>query len=402
MHYALKIIIKMLILCILTNIKVVLLSSYKKKIKRFIFFTQLEKRFTKKKRRIRMKNTMKKAVAIFMAATMTMGMLAGCGSSSEKQKENDGNKQETEDNGKIKIAFVPQLIGIPYFTAMEKGGQQAAEDLGVEFLYTGATQASATEQVKIMDSLIKQGVDAMSLSVLDSSSTNPYIEKAQEAGIPVYTSDSDAPDSTREFYVAQATDEALGRTLMDRLAAQIDEKGQIGIVSGESTATNLNTWISFMEKQQKEKYPNIEIVDIRYTQGGSSEQALKQAQELMTRYPDLKGLVAVASSTIPGVAQAVQQEGKAGKVKVIGYGSPATVKPFIEQGVMEESILWDAQELGYLTVWAGKMVAEGKEFEEVNEIKGISNPVTWDAENKILLLGDPLIITKDNVNDFDF
>lgn len=349
-----------------------------------------------------MKNMMKKAVAIFMAATMVMGMLAGCGSSTEKPKEDGGSKQETGDNGKMKIAFVPQLIGIPYFTAMEKGGQQAAEDLGVEFLYTGATQASAAEQVKIMDSLIKQGVDAMSLSVLDSSSTNPYIEKAQEAGIPVYTSDSDAPDSTREFYVAQATDESLGRTLMDRLAAQIDEKGQIGIVSGESTATNLNTWISFMEKQQKEKYPDIEIVDIRYTQGGSSEQALKQAQELMTRYPDLKGLVAVASSTIPGVAQAVQQEGKAGKVKVIGYGSPATVKPFIDAGVMEESILWDAEELGYLTVWAGKMVAEGKEFKEVNEIEGISNPVTWDAENKILLLGDPLIITKDNVDDFDF
>ncbi len=355
-----------------------------------------------------MKNTMKKAVALLIAATMTSGMLAGCGNSGnsgnsgDKPKDNGGSKQQTEDNDKLKIAFVPQLIGIPYFTAMEKGGKQAAEDLDVEFLYTGATQASATEQVKIMDSLIKQGVDALSLSVLDSSSTNPYIEKAQEAGINVYTSDSDAPDSTREFYVAQATDEALGRTVMDRLAAQIDEKGQIGIVSGESTATNMNTWISFMEKQKEEKYPDIEIVDIRYTQGGSSEQALKQAQELMTRYPDLKGIIAVASSTIPGVAQAVQQEGKAGKVKVIGYGSPATVKPFVEAGVMEESVLWDAEELGYLTVWAGKMAAEGKEFEEVNEIEGISNPVTWDAENKTLLLGDPLIITKDNVDDFDF
>ena len=355
-----------------------------------------------------MKNTMKKAVALLIAATMTSGMLAGCGNSGnsghsgDKPKDNGGSKQQTEDNDKLKIAFVPQLIGIPYFTAMEKGGKQAAEDLDVEFLYTGATQASATEQVKIMDSLIKQGVDALSLSVLDSSSTNPYIEKAQEAGINVYTSDSDAPDSTREFYVAQATDEALGRTVMDRLAAQIDEKGQIGIVSGESTATNMNTRISFMEKKKEEKYPDIEIVDIRYTQGGSSEQALKQAQELMTRYPDLKGIIAVASSTIPGVAQAVQQEGKAGKVKVIGYGSPATVKPFVEAGVMEESVLWDAEELGYLTVWAGKMAAEGKEFEEVNEIEGISNPVTWDAENKTLLLGDPLIITKDNVDDFDF
>lgn len=378
-----------------------------------------------------MKNRSKKIMALLLTGMMTAGLLAGCGgnaASNESQEpaQEAAPAQEAGDAGAadegqaaeaaeteaaesgaasgegLKIAFVPQLIGIPYFTAMEEGGNQAAADLGVEFLYTGATQASAAEQVKIMDSLIKQGVDALSLSVLDSSSTNPYIEKAQEAGICVYTSDSDAPDSTREFYVAQALDEDLGRTLMDHLAAQIDEEGQIGIVSGESTATNLNTWISYMEEQQKEKYPNIEIVDIRYTQGGSSEQALKQAQELMTRYPDLKGLIAVASSTIPGVAQAVQQEGKAGEVKVIGYGSPATVKPFIDSGVMEESILWDAKELGYLTVWAGAMAAQGKEFEEVNEIEGISNPVKWDAENKILLLGEPLVITKDNVDTFDF
>ena len=118
--------------------------------------------------------------------------------------------------------------------------------------------------------------------------------------------------------------------------------------------------------------------------------------------PDLKGLVAVASSTIPGVAQAVQQEGKAGEVAVIGYGSPATVKPFIESGVMKQSVLWNAYDLGYLTVWAGKMAAEGKEFEATNQIECIADPVTWDAENKILLLGQPLIIDKDNVNDFDF
>ena len=378
-----------------------------------------------------MKNRSKKIMTLLLTGVMSAGLLAGCGGNSasnesqesaqeaapaqeagdagavEDEQAAEAAQTESADSGAatgegIKIASVPQLIGIPYFTAMEEGGNQAAADLGVEFLYTGATQASAAEQVKIMDSLIKQGVNALSLSVLDSSSTNPYIEKAQEAGIVVYTSDSDAPDSTRDFYVAQALDEDLGRTLMYHLAAQIDEEGQIGIVSGESTATNLNTWISFMEEQQKEKYPNIEIVDIRYTQGGSSEQALKQAQELMTRYPDLKGLVAVASSTIPGVAQAVQQEGKAGEVKVIGYGSPATVKPFIDSGVMEESILWDAKELGYLTVWAGAMAAQGKEFEEVNEIAGISNPVKWDAENKILLLGEPLVITKDNVDSFDF
>jgi len=186
------------------------------------------------------------------------------------------------------------------------------------------------------------------------------------------------------------------------LAAQINEEGQVGIVSGESTATNLNTWINYMKERQAEKYPKIEIVDIRYTQGGSSEQALKQAQDLMTRFPDLKGLIAVASSTIPGVAQAVQQEGRAGEIAVIGYGSPATVKPYMDAGVMKESILWNAYELGYLTVWAGKMVVEGKPFEEVNIIEGITDPVKYFPDEKILLLGNPLIITPENVNNFTF
>lgn len=368
-----------------------------------------------------MKKKMSKHVALLLAAAMTAGSLAGCsggqsaptGTTAAEAKAEDTKAEEpagsteaakTEEGtgDKVKIAFIPQLIGIPYFSAMESGGKKAAEDLGVEFLYTGSTQASAAEQVKIMDSLIKQGVNAISLSVLDSSSTNPYIKKAQEAGIKVYTSDSDVPDSTRDFYVAQALDKDLGTTLMDCLGEQMGGSGKVGIVSGESTATNLNTWIDYIKQRQEEKYPDIEIVDIRYTQGGSSEQALKQAQELMTRYPDLKGLVAVASSTIPGVAQAVQQEGKAGEVAVIGYGSPATVKPFIESGVMKQSVLWNAYDLGYLTVWAGKMAAEGKEFEATNQIECIADPVTWDAENKILLLGQPLIIDKDNVNDFDF
>lgn len=348
-----------------------------------------------------MRNRRMKLTAALLTAALTCGMLAGCQGTGEGGNDQKG-EAGGEKSGKTKIAFIPQLVGIPYFSAMEEGGERAAKDLGVEYLYTGATQANAAEQVKIMDSLIKQGVDAISLSVLDSSSTNPYIEKAQEAGIHVYTADSDAPDSTREFYVAQASDEDLGRTLMDRLAAQIGEKGKVGIVSGESTATNLNTWISFMQKQQEEKYPDIEIVDIRYTQGGSSEQALKQAQELMTRYPDLKGLIAVASSTVPGVAQAVEQEGKIGEVAVIGYGSPETVKPFIDSGVMEESIMWDAEALGYLDVWAGVQVVEGKEFQEVNEVEGLENPVTWNEETKTLLLGDPLIINKDNVDDYDF
>lgn len=325
-------------------------------------------------------------------------LVAGCGGSTKPVGGSGGG----EGGKPLRVAFIPQLVGIPYFTAMEKGGKRAAKELGVEFTYRGAPTASAPQQVQLMDTLVRQGYDAISVSVLDPASINPAIANARAKDVAVLTSDSDSPDSDRQAYVAQATDEALGRTLMDRLAAQIGEKGQVGIVSGEATATNLNAWIKFMKQRAADKYPDIDIVDTRFTKGGATEDAQRQAQELMTSHPQLKGLVAVASTTVPGVAQAVQASGKKGDVAVIGYGSPATVRPFIKSGVMKESVLWDPEKLGYLTVWAMQQVAEGKPFKASNDVSGVEGAVAWDAKAKRLLLGPPLVIDADNVDDFDF
>lgn len=58
---------------------------------------------------------------------------------------------------KYKIAFVPKLIDIPYFNAMEEGGKKATQDLDVEFIYTGPVTADVAKQIEIIDNLITQG-----------------------------------------------------------------------------------------------------------------------------------------------------------------------------------------------------------------------------------------------------
>lgn len=324
--------------------------------------------------------------------------IGACGGTTEKV----GGGGSSGGKGDVKVAFIPQLVGIPYFTAMKQGGERAAKELGVKFTYRGAPTASAPQQVQIMDTLIRQGYDAVSVSVLDPASINPAIKTARQKGVTVLTSDSDSPSSDRQAYVAQATDQGLGFTLMDRLAKQMNDEGEVGIVSGEATATNLNSWIKFIKQRAADKYPKIKIVDVRFTKGGATEDAQRQAQELMTSHPNLKGLIAVASTTVPGVAQAVKAAGKTGKVAVIGYGSPATVRPFIHSGVMKESILWNPEELGYLTVWAMQRVAEGKSFEASNKVPGFDHPISYDASKKQLLLGPPLVIDASNVDKFKF
>ena len=302
---------------------------------------------------------------------------------------------------KPKVAFVPQLIGIPYFNAMEAGGKRAAEELGVDFIYSGPVDTNPVDQLQIVQNLIDQGVNAVSVSVLDASSITPVVEAAKAKGIKLFTSDSDAPDSGRAVYVAQATDEGLGTAIIDELVKRVGEDAKIGIVSGEATASNLNAWIGFMQKQAAAKYPKLKLLEPQYA-GGTAQRAAQIAGDLMTANPDIKAIIAVASSTCPGVAQAIETAGKIGSVIGTGYCSPNTARSYIKSGAFGFTVLWDPAQLGYLTVWAGKQLIDGKAFAAENTVPGFTSPVTYDAAKGILLLGPPAIFTADNVDKFDF
>jgi ABC-type sugar transport system substrate-binding protein len=299
------------------------------------------------------------------------------------------------------VAFVPQLVGIPYFNAMEEGGKKAAEALGVKFIYSGPVDTNPVDQLQIVQNLVNQGVGAVSVSVLDASSIAPVVESAKAKGVKLFTSDSDAPQSGRAVYVAQATDQGLGFTIIDELVKRVGPDAKIGIVSGEATASNLNAWIGFMQQRAKEKYPKLTLLEPQFA-GGTAERAAQIATDLMTANPDVKAIIGVASTTCPGVAQAIETAGKIGKVIGTGYCSPNTARNYLKDGAFGFSVLWDPAELGYLTVWAGKQLIDGKPFQASNTVKGMSHPVSFDAKTGVLLLGDPAVFTAENVDKYKF
>ncbi|ODN71821.1 autoinducer 2 ABC transporter substrate-binding protein [Methylobrevis pamukkalensis] len=299
------------------------------------------------------------------------------------------------------VAFVPQLIGIPYFNAMEEGGKKAAADLGVEFIYSGPVDTNPVDQLQIVQNLIDQGVGAVSVSVLDASTIAPVVEQAKAKGVKLFTSDSDAPDSGRAVYVAQATDQGLGYAIIDEMVERVGEEATVAIVSGEATASNLNAWIGFMQERAKDKYPKLTLLEPQYA-GGAADRAAQIATDLMAANPDLKGIIGVASTTCPGVGQAIETAGKIGSVIGTGYCSPNTARSYLKSGSFGYSVLWDPAKLGYLTVWAGKQLIDGKPFEASVQLPGFDSPTTYDPATGILLLGEPAVFTADNVDQFDF
>ncbi len=326
--------------------------------------------------------------------------LSSCGSTAKPQGAAPGSGAAA-NSGTIKMAFVPQIVGIPYYAGFEQGAQKAAAQFGVAFKMSGPSTANSAEQLRIFESLVQQGYKAISVSPLDPTSINSAIAAARAKGVIVTTSDADAAKSERQVFVSQASDKDLGYAVMDSLAQQMGGSGSYGIVSGAPDTASLDAWAAFIQERAKTKYPNIQLVGgVRHAT--DSALALKEAQNLMTAFPDIKGIVGVPSTAVPGVSQAVQNAGKKGKVAVIGYGSPKTAGPFIKSGVMKETVLWDVPQLGYLTVWANKQLLDGKQFQATNTVPGIDHPITYDAGTKTLLLGPPKIFDASNYAQFDY
>ena len=335
------------------------------------------------------------AVAGLALALVASGCGQGSGGSASGGGGGGGGEQQ------VRVAFVPKLQGIPYFEAMNTGGQAACQELGCQWLYQGPVTADPAAQADIVRSYIQQGVDALIVAPNDPDSMAPLLQQAKDAGIAVATSDTDAPNSVRQVFVEQASTEGIGQALTDALLEAMGGQGRYAIVSCGQTAENLNSWIEVQRAYTAEKYPAAQIVDTVYA-GEDQAKATQMATDLMNAHPDLTGLVGECTSSAPGVAQAVRDAGKIGQVFTVGLGTPQSMLPYLEDGSSSASILWDVQHLGYLTAWAGVQLAQGKQFQPTNDVSDDITGVTYDDQTKVLLLGPPLRITKDNAGDYDY
>jgi rhamnose transport system substrate-binding protein len=347
---------------------------------------------------MRMTRTTRLTASLGLAALLT---LTACGQGSGGSASSGGSGSGSSGGDNFKIAFVPKLQGIPYFEAMNTGGKKACEELGCTWLYQGPVEADPAAQADIVRSYIQQGVDALIVAPNDPDSMAPLLKQAADAGIKVATSDTDAPNSVRQVFVSQASTEGIGQALTDALMDAMGGKGKYAIVSCGQTAENLNSWIEVQKAYTAEKYPGAEIVDTVYA-GEDQAAATQMATDLMNAHPDLTGLVGECTSSAPGVAQAVRDANKIGQVFTVGLGTPKSMLPYLEDGSSSASILWNVENLGYLTAWAGVQLAAGKDFQETNKVNDDMTDVAFDDTTKVLLLGPPLRITKENAGQFDY
>lgn len=338
-------------------------------------------------------------VAAALAATSLL-LAAGCSS----RNEPGGSAAPTTTAGggdEVTVVFVPKLQGSAFFEAMDEGGKKAmAEIPGLKWTMEGPVDADPTQQADIVRKYIQQKVDVLMVAPNDPDSIAPILKEAQDAGIHVGTTDTDAPNSVREVMVNQATAQGIGETIATTLAEVMGGEGKIATVSCGETAANLNSWIEVQNATFKEKYPKIDMFKTVYA-GEDQAKAVTMATDIINSTPDLKGLIGECTTSAPGVAEAVKNAGKVGEIFTVGVGTPKAMLPYLTDGSSSGSILWDVESLGYLTAWAAVQLANGAEFQASQDVGSITG-VEYDAANKTLILGKPHVFTKDDAGNYNY
>ncbi|MBT2725832.1 autoinducer 2 ABC transporter substrate-binding protein [Bacillus sp. ISL-75] len=344
---------------------------------------------------------MKKVLGTILSFVLMLGLLAGCVSTNSGESKNTAEKK-SDSNGKLKIAVVPKLVGIPYFNASEKGAIQAGKDLGVDVIYTGPTEPDAAQQVKVIEDLISQKVDVIAVAPNDPAAITPVLKKAKDAGIKVMDWDTPADQSVVELSVHQIDDEAYGRHIAKSLIEKMGtDKGEIAILTGGLSAANLNSWIDGAKKELEENYPGIKLVSDKIATDEKQPVAYQKTLDLIKSYPNLKGIMAFSTIAPIGAAQAIQEKGLQDKVSVVGTALPKDSKPFLEDGSLDVAILWEPDKLGYLTVALAKELVNGKKPTDGQDVTNVGKIELW-KDGKTVIMGPPSDFTKENAGKFDF
>ena len=297
------------------------------------------------------------------------------------------------------IAMMPKAKGDPYFVSCRAGAEEAANELGVELIWDGPTSLDAAKQNELVENWITRKVDAIAVAVENRAAISTVLRKARERGIRVLTWDADAEPDARDYFVNQATAEGIGNTLTDEAARLLGGRGEFAIITGALSAANQNEWIAFIRKRLAEKYPALELATIRPSDD-DRDKAFAETQTILKVHPAVKLMMAISAPAVPGSAEAVRQAGRR-DVNVIGLSLPNINKPYVHDGIVQTVVLWNTRDLGYLSVYAGTLLAQNKLQTGARSVQA-GRLGTIEIRGSEIILGPPLMFTRANIDRFDF
>jgi ribose transport system substrate-binding protein len=248
----------------------------------------------------------------------------------------------------------------PFFVTLRDGAQAAADSTGSELIVVDAQDDPAREATNIED-LIQRGVSALLINPTDADAIVPSIQKANDAGIPVFTVDRGANGGTVISHIASdnvAGGAAAGKFLCEALQGAgnvVELEGIAGTSAARDRGQGFNDYMS-------QECTGVTIV-ARQTANFNRAEGLTVYENILQAQPEIAGTFAHNDEMILGAIEAAEAAGRAEVIIFVGFDAVDDAVQAVRDGKLAATVAQQPAVMGQLGVDVALRYLNGEQVE---------------------------------------
>lgn len=283
------------------------------------------------------------------------------------------------------IAFVAKTKQSDYWKTVQSGAEAAAKEFDVDLSFLApADEEDTNGQLELVNQALKNGAGALVLGLNDYRPLAPTIERAGRTNIPVIAVDMEADLPYVKSYIG-ADNYNAGKKAAEKLVELSGENSRVAVITYVRGIDNTD----MREKgllDELAKHPQLRIVAKEFSLS-DRKLAADSARVIMRDHPDVNVIVALNAVASVGVADEIVQLGLGGKVKIITFDSTPELLEWMQENIIQATIIQNPFSMGYLGVKYALDALNGKKIPERVDTgtKAIDpNNMFWSDNQKLL------------------
>jgi ribose transport system substrate-binding protein len=253
-----------------------------------------------------------------------------------------------------------------YWQIVFAGARQAAKDLHVNVPELGAqSEADINGEITILENAVAQKPAAIVIAPTQFKALGAPIDEAAKK-VPIIGIDS-AADSKAFTSFLTTDNKKGGRIAADGMAEAIKAKygkdeGEVALITHLPGVGSLQARDNGFQEELKEKYPGLKLVAHKISDGNATT-GLNIMTDLITAYPNLRGVFADNLIQCQGASQAVAENKKGDTIKLVCFDADDKLIGYLKSGVITALLLQDPYRMGYDGVKTALAASKGEKVQ---------------------------------------
>src|SRR5262245_45503402 len=325
-------------------------------------------------------NSLSRRDLLKLASLGTGGLMLGCLTGCERA-ESPASKvsgARRAGNANEEYVWLSANANLPLFTKHDHPALQlAADELGVKAVIAGPNSVDIPSLVAAVEQTAARKPAGMMVVGWDPSALVPPINAAIAAGIPVVCVDADVPASRRLSFIGTDWFE-IGVRQADAMVKALDgRRGKVALLGLIEQEIDQKAFAGFRRVAEK---AGLTCLDPQQDKGNTAE-ATRVAAGIIQGVSDLVGMAGFDSESGPGMAQAIKEAGKAGKIVATCVEAEEPHLRFLKEGVLAACVGQKRELFTYMGVQALYQVKHAKiRFTNNDKAAGVTPiPTTYNT-----------------------